>query len=131
VSRLEVEGHSVRAVYLYSGMADIAIETGDEALIKACKKLWRNIVSKRMYITGGIGSTSYGESFTLDYDLPNDTMYAETCASIGLVFFAHRMLQIDVDNTYSDIMEKALYNSVISGISLDGRKFFYVNPLEV
>lgn len=125
------EGHSVRAVYLYSGMADVAIETGDQTLIKACKKLWRNIVSKRMYITGGIGSTSYGESFTFDYDLPNDTIYAETCASIGLVFFAHRMLQIDVNNTYSDIMEKALYNSVISGISLDGKKFFYVNPLEV
>ncbi len=108
------EGHSVRAVYLYSGMADVAIETGDHTLIKACKKLWRNIVSKRMYITGGIGSTSYGESFTFDYDLPNDTIYAETCASIGLVFFAHRMLQMDV-----------------SGISLDGKKFFYVNPLEV
>ncbi len=125
------EGHSVRAVYLYSGMADVAIETGDKTLIDACKKLWRNIVSKRMYITGGIGSTSYGESFTFDYDLPNDTIYAETCASIGLVFFAHRMLQMDVNNTYSDIMEKALYNSVISGISLDGKKFFYVNPLEV
>lgn len=125
------EGHSVRAVYLYSGMADVAIETGDQTLIKACKKMWRNIVSKRMYITGGIGSTSYGESFTFDYDLPNDTIYAETCASIGLVFFAHRMLQMDVNNTYSDIMEKALYNSVISGISLDGKKFFFVNPLEV
>ena len=125
------EGHSVRAVYLYSGMVDVAIETGDKTLIGACKKLWRNIVSKRMYITGGIGSTSYGESFTFDYDLPNDTIYSETCASIGLVFFARRMLQIDVNNTYSDIMEKALYNSVISGISLDGKKFFYVNPLEV
>ncbi|MBE3115482.1 MAG: glycoside hydrolase family 127 protein, partial [Actinobacteria bacterium] len=130
-SQTTAEGHSVRAVYLYSGMADVAIETGDQTLIKACKKLWRNIVSKRMYITGGIGSTSCGESFTFDYDLPNDTIYAETCASIGLVFFAHRMLRMDVNNTYSDIIEKALYNSVISGISLDGKKFFYVNPLEV
>ncbi|MCJ7471849.1 MAG: glycoside hydrolase family 127 protein [Actinobacteria bacterium] len=127
----KAEGHSVRAVYLYSGMADVALETGDQTLIEACKKLWRNIVSKRMYITGGIGSTSFGESFTFDYDLPNNTIYAETCASIGLVFFAHRMLQMDVNNIYSDIMEKALYNSVISGISLDGKKFFYVNPLEV
>ncbi len=130
-SQNTAEGHSVRAVYLYSGMADVAIETGDKTLIDACKKLWRNIVLKRMYITGGIGSTSYGESFTFDYDLPNDTIYSETCASIGLVFFAHRMLQIDVNNIYSDVMEKVLYNSVISGISLDGKEFFYVNPLEV
>ncbi len=130
-SQTKAEGHSVRAVYLYSGMSDVAIETGDKTLIDACKKLWENIILKRMYITGGIGSTSYGESFTFDYDLPNDTIYSETCASIGLVFFAHRMLQIDINNIYSDIMEKVLYNSVISGISLDGKKFFYVNPLEV
>lgn len=130
-SQVTAEGHSVRAVYLYSGMADIAIETGEQLLIKACKKLWSNIVTKRMYITGGIGSTSFGESFTFDYDLPNDTVYSETCASVGLVFFAQRMLQIDQDSSYADIMEKALYNSVISGISLDGKKFFYANPLEV
>lgn len=129
--QVTAEGHSVRATYLYSGMADIAIETGDETLIETCKKLWENIITKRMYITGGIGSTSFGESFTFDYDLPNDTIYSETCASIGLVFFSHRMLKIDTDSIYSDIMEKALYNSVISGISLDGKKFFYVNPLEV
>lgn len=125
------EGHAVRAVYMYSAMADIAAETGDQTLIKACKKLWGNIVSKRMYITGGIGSTSYGESFTFDYDLPNDTIYAETCASIGLVFFAYRMLQIEAKSCYADIMEKALYNTILDGISLDGKKFFYVNPLEV
>jgi hypothetical protein len=125
------EGHSVRAVYLYSGMADIAIETGDQSLIEACKKLWNNIVTKKMYITGGIGSTSFGESFTFDYDLPNDTIYSETCASVGLVFFAHRMLQIEPDSAYSDVMERVLYNSVLSGISLNGKKFFYVNPLEV
>jgi DUF1680 family protein len=130
-SQTKAEGHSVRAVYLYSGMADVAIETGDKTLIDACKKLWKNITLRRMYITGGIGSTSYGESFTFDCDLPNDTIYSETCASIGLFFFAYRMLQIDLNNIYSDIMEKVLYNSVISGIALDGKKFFYVNPLEV
>ncbi len=130
-SQTTAEGHSVRAIYLYSGMADIAIETGDKSLIESCKKLWRNIITKKMYITGGIGSTSFGESFTFNYDLPNDTIYSETCASVGLIFFAHRMLQIDPNSNYSDIMEKVLYNSAISGISLDGKKFFYVNPLEV
>ncbi|ADH61394.1 protein of unknown function DUF1680 [Thermoanaerobacter mathranii subsp. mathranii str. A3] len=125
------EGHAVRAAYLYSGMVDVAVETGDESLIQACKKLWDNITTKRMYITGGIGSSSFGEAFTFDFDLPNDTVYAETCAAIGLVFFAHRMLQIDPDRRYADVMERALYNSVISGMSLDGKKYFYVNPLEV
>ncbi len=125
------EGHAVRAVYLYSGMADIALETGDQSLIDACKRLWDNLTKKRMYITGSIGSMSIGESLTFDYDLPNDTNYSETCASVGLVFFAHRMLQIDPDSQYSDVMERALYNTVISGMSLDGKKFFYVNPLEV
>jgi len=130
-SQTTAEGHSVRAIYLYSGMADIAIETGDKSLIESCKKLWSNIVTKKMYITGGIGSTSFGESFTFNYDLPNDTLYSETCASVGMIFSAHRMLQIDPNSTYSDIMEKVLYNAAISGISLDGKKFFYVNPLEV
>lgn len=125
------EGHSVRAVYMYAGMADIAAETGDMELYEACRRLWDNIVSRRMYITGGIGSASHGEAFTFDYDLPNDTVYAETCASIGLVFFAHRMLQIEAKGYYADVMERALYNTVISGISMDGKRFFYVNPLEV
>ncbi|MDE4541148.1 beta-L-arabinofuranosidase domain-containing protein [Thermoanaerobacterium sp. R66] len=125
------EGHAVRAVYLYSGMADVALETGDQCLIDACKRLWDNLTKKRMYITGSIGSMSIGESLTFDYDLPNDTNYSETCASVGLVFFAYRMLQIDADRQYSDVMERALYNTVISGMSLDGKKFFYVNPLEV
>lgn len=125
------EGHAVRMVYLCSGMADVAIETNDETLVQACKRLWNNITSRRMYITGGIGSTSIGESFTFDYDLPNDIAYAETCAAIGMVFFAHRMLQIDPDRCYSDVMERALYNSVLSGMGLDGKSFFYVNPLEV
>lgn len=126
-----VEGHAVRAVYLYSGMADVAIETGDETLINACKKLWDNATSRRMYITGGIGSSAHGEAFTFDYDLPNDTAYTETCAAIGLVFWAQRMLRLGPDSKYADVMERALYNGVLSGISLDGKRFFYVNPLEV
>lgn len=125
------EGHSVRAMYLYAGMVDVAAETGDQSLIDACKTLWNNVTQKRMYITGGIGSSGYAEAFTRDYDLPNDTAYTETCASIGLVFFASRMLQIEPSSTYADVMERALYNGVMSGISLDGEKFFYVNPLEV
>ena len=123
------EGHSVRACYLYSGMADVANETNDIELIEACKTLWKNIVEKRMYIHGGIGSTRHGERFTYDYDLPNESAYAETCAAISLVFFAHRMLQIDVNSEYSNVMEKALYNGIISGVSLDGKRFFYENFL--
>ncbi|MBE3035852.1 MAG: glycoside hydrolase family 127 protein [Candidatus Atribacteria bacterium] len=125
------EGHAVRAVYMYSAMADIAAETGDTELLEACRRIWDNIVTKRMYITGSIGSTEFGESFTCDYDLPNDTNYSETCASIGLMLFAYRMLQIEAKSCYADIMEKALYNTVLDGISLDGNSFFYVNPLEV
>lgn len=127
----EAVGHSVRAVYLYSGMADLARETGDEELKEACLELWENTVNRRMYITGGIGSSGYGESFTFDYDLPPDTSYTETCASIGLVFWARRMLELEMKSEYADVMEKALYNGVLSGISLDGEKYFYVNPLEV
>lgn len=124
-------GHAVRAVYLYSGMADVAMETGDESLAQACRTLWANLTRRQMYITGAIGSQEYGEDFTFDFDLPNDTMYAETCAAIGLVFFAHRMLQMEPRGAYADVMERALYNGVLSGISQDGERFFYVNPLEV
>ncbi len=125
------EGHSVRAMYLYSGMADLAAETGDAALLSACRRIWRNTTRRRMYVTGGLGSTSHGERFTFDYDLPNETAYSETCAAIALVFWAHRMLEIEDDGDYADIMERALYNGVISGISLDGKHFFYSNPLTV
>ncbi|WP_438349703.1 glycoside hydrolase family 127 protein [Paenibacillus sp. FA6] len=125
------EGHAVRLVYMCTGMADVAAETCDEQLLAACRTLWRNIVSKRMYITGAIGSMAYGEAFSLDYDLPSDTAYAETCASIGLIFFAHRMLQIEAKSEYADVLERALYNTVIAGMSQDGTHFFYVNPLEV
>ena len=124
-------GHCVRAVYMYTAMAAAAAETGDESLFAACRTLWRNIVNKRMYITGGIGSTHDGESFTIDYDLPNDTVYAETCASIAMVFFARQMIEIEPLGEYADIMEKELYNGVLSGMQLDGKSFFYVNPLEV
>lgn len=124
-------GHSVRAVYLYTGMADLAAGTEDEELKEVCRRLWKNITEKRMYVTGGIGSTVQGEAFTVDYDLPNDTAYAETCASIGLMFFASRMLEMDADSEYSDVLERAFYNTVLAGMQLDGKRFFYVNPLEV
>lgn len=126
----EAVGHAVRAVYLYSGLADIARITEDESLYETCRKLWDSITEEKMYITGGIGATHVGEAFSFPYDLPNDTAYAETCASIGLVFFARRMLEIKPDAKYADVMERALYNGVLSGMSLDGKSFFYVNPLE-
>lgn len=124
-------GHAVRAVYLYSGMADVASETEDKELFDACERLWESIVYRNLYITGGIGSSEYGEAFTFDYDLPNDTVYAETCASIGLIFFCRRMFEITKESRYIDICEQAFYNGTISGVSLDGKRFFYVNPLEV
>lgn len=124
-------GHAVRAMYLYTAMADLAGEKGDESLAEACQVLWRSVTQRRMYVTGGIGSSAHGEAFTVDYDLPADLAYAETCAAIGLVFFAHRMLQLDPRAEYADVLERALYNGVLSGISLDGQAYFYVNPLEV
>ena len=124
-------GHAVRAVYLYTGMADLAQETGDEELKEACKTLWNNIINCRMYITGGIGSVVNGEAFSADYHLPNDTAYSETCASIGLIFFGKKMLDIEKNNIYADTIERALYNCVLAGMQLDGKRFFYVNPLEV
>jgi hypothetical protein len=124
-------GHAVRALYMYSGMADVARVTGDQSLIGACKQLWDNTTSKQIYITGGTGSSVQGESFTFDYDLPNDTAYTETCAAVALVFFAQRMLHLEKKGEYADIMEKALYNGALSGMSQNGKRFFYVNPLEV
>lgn len=125
------EGHAVRAVYLYSAMADLAYEYQDKDLLKQCETLWNNIVEKRMYITGSIGSASYGERFTTDYDLPNNSNYSESCAAVGLAMFSNRMFQITRDGKYTDIVEKALYNTLLAGIALDGKHFFYVNPLEV
>ena len=112
-------------------MADLAKETQDESLKKACETLWNNIVDYRMYVTGAIGSAYEGEAFTKDYHLPNDTAYGETCAAIGLIFFAEKMLKLNKNSKYADVMEKALYNCVLAGMELDGTKFFYVNPLEV
>ncbi len=125
------EGHAVRAMYLATGMADVARETGDETLVAACRRIFDSTVNRRMYITGGVGSSHVGEAFTYDYDLPNDTVYAETCASIALCFFARAMMQLEPDGRYADALERALYNTCLAGMSLDGHNFFYVNPLEV
>ncbi|MDE6566854.1 MAG: glycoside hydrolase family 127 protein [Lachnospiraceae bacterium] len=127
----EVTGHAVRAMYLYSGVADLARINRDQELQDACERLWDNMLNQKLYITGGIGGTHIGEAFSYPYDLPNDTAYAETCASVGLVFWARRMLQVRADVRYGDVMELALYNSVLSGVALDGKSFFYVNPLQV
>ena len=125
------EGHAVRAVYMYCAMADLAYEYQDQELLLACEKLYNNIVEKRMYITGGIGSSGAYERFTTDYDLPNESGYSESCASIGLALFCRRMAQITGEAKYADTMERALMNTVLAGIAMDGKSFFYVNPLEV
>ena len=130
VEQRSAEGHAVRLVYLCTAMADLAASAGDEDARRACEAIWRNLVDRRMFITGGIGSTVTGEAFTLDYDLPNDTMYCETCASVGLVFFASQMLRLAPRAEYADVMERALFNTVLAGMALDGQHFFYVNPLE-
>lgn len=124
-------GHAVRLVYLYAGVAHLARLSNDAAKLDACRRIWRNMVDRQMYVTGAVGAQVWGESFTSDYDLPNDTAYTETCASIGMVFFAQRMLEADHDARYADVLERALYNTVLSGMALDGSSFFYVNPLEV
>ena len=123
------EGHAVRAVYLYCGMADIAGIYQDEELLAACERLYDNIVEKRMYLTGGIGSSGTLERFTTDYDLPNDTNYSESCASIGLALFCRRMAQITGDAKYIETMELALMNTVLAGIAMNGKSFFYVTRL--
>lgn len=125
------EGHAVRAVYMYCAMADLAWLYDDVALMDACKALWKDMTKRRMYITGGIGSSGLLERFTTDYDLPNDCNYSETCASIGLALFGRRMAGYTKEASYMDAVERALYNTVLSGIALDGKSFFYVNPLEV
>ncbi len=124
-------GHSVRALYLYIGMADVAMRTGDKGLLDACRTLFDSVAEKRMYLTGGCGSSRLGEAFTLDYDLPNETAYSESCAAMALVQFARRMADATGEVQYADVMEQALYNNAISGISLDGTHFFYANPLTV
>lgn len=129
----EAFGHSVRAMYLYSGMADVARETGDDAMLTACRALFNDVTGRKMYVTGGIGSTYVGEAFTIPYDLPNAHAYTETCASIGMMFFANRMLCTDPERTskYADAVELEMYNGMLAGLSLDGASFFYENPLEI
>ncbi|MCD6322183.1 MAG: glycoside hydrolase family 127 protein [Clostridiales bacterium] len=131
IEQKTIEGHSVRALYFLAGVADVAEQTSNSKLLKACETLYNNMVNKRMYITGGIGSTPDVERFSFDYDLPNETGYAETCAAIASVFFCNRMLNITYDGKYADTMEQTLYNGVMAGISLDGTEFFYSNPLAV
>ncbi|MDR3181309.1 MAG: glycoside hydrolase family 127 protein [Planctomycetaceae bacterium] len=126
----EIVGHAVKAMYLCAGVADIAAYTGDEGLIAAMDSQWNDTVKRKMYITGGIGARHEGETFGNAYELPNRTAYCETCAAIGLVFWAHRMNLLTGDAKYADIVERLIYNGILSGIGLDGRSFFYVNPLE-
>lgn len=126
----KVIGHAVRAMYLYSGMADVATEFGDDTLTDALKVLWEDLTSRQMYVTGGIGPAASNEGFTDYYDLPNESAYAETCAAVGLMMWASRMLGRGPDRHYADIMEQALYNGALSGLSIDGSRFFYDNPLE-
>lgn len=127
----EAVGHSVRACYLYSGMADIALEYNDTELLNACEKIFDDIYYKKMYVTGGIGQSHHGEAFTVPYDLQNGSAYTETCAAIALVYFASRMQKLKLDSRFGDVIERAIYNGIISGISLDGKSFFYENPLEI
>lgn len=125
----EATGHAVRACYLYTAMTDYALEAGDEALLAASKRVFEDIVKRKMYVTGGIGSAREGEAFTIPYDLPNETAYAETCASIALFFFAHKLLLATGEAKYADVMETCLYNGIASGLSRSGDEFFYTNPL--
>ncbi len=127
----EAVGHAVRAVYLYTAMAMLAHDTGDAALWEACRTLYADVVEKKMYVTGGIGSTYIGEAFTAPYDLPNDTAYAETCAAIGMMFFCRAMAENEPDARYADCIERAFYNGVLAGLSLDGERFFYENALQI
>ncbi len=130
VEQTEAVGHAVRATYMYSGMADVAAMTGDTSYIKAIDRIWENVVGKKLYITGGIGSTGAGEAFGKNYELPNMTAYNETCASVGNDFWNERLFLLHGDAKYVDVLERTLYNGLISGVSLDGKTFFYPNPLE-
>ena len=130
VEQDEAVGHAVRAAYMYSGMADVAALTGDKSYINAIDNIWSNIVAKKLYITGGIGSTSNGEAFGKNYEMPNMSAYCETCAAIGNVYVNYRLFLLHGESKYYDVLERSLYNGLISGVSLDGGGFFYPNPLE-
>ena len=131
INQDEAEGHAVRAMYLYSGMADVAALTGDTAYIKAIDRIWNNMVGKKMYVQGSIGAVGDGERFGDNYELPNATAYNETCAAIGSVFWNERMFLLHGDSKYIDVLEKTLYNGLISGVGLDGKSFFYTNAMQV
>lgn len=124
-------GHAVRMLYMATGMAKVISRDFDSDLYQACLEIWDDIVKRKMYVTGGVGSTVHGEAFVGPYDLPNDTMYCETCAAIALLYFAYEMFQISPKAEYIDVMERVLYNGILSGAAIDGKHFFYVNPLEV
>ena len=126
----EAVGHAVRAAYMYAGMADVAALTGDQDYVKAIDAIWDNIASKKLYITGGIGATGNGEAFGKNYELPNATAYCETCAAIGNVYVNHRLFLLHGNSKYYDVLERTLYNGLLSGVSLEGNGFFYPNPLE-
>ncbi|HEV7344896.1 MAG TPA: beta-L-arabinofuranosidase domain-containing protein [Devosia sp.] len=126
----KVVGHAVRAMYLYTAMADLAAELDDPGLKRACEVLWNDVMETKMYVTGGLGPSAHNEGFTHDFDLPNQTAYAETCASVALIFWAQRMLHLDLDGKYGDILELAMFNGALSGLSRDGKHYFYANPLE-
>lgn len=130
IDQTEAVGHAVRATYMYSGMADVAALTGDASYIAAIDTIWENVTSGKLYITGGIGATGSGEAFGGNYELPNMTAYNETCAAIGNDYWNHRLFLLHADARYIDVMERTLYNGLISGVSLDGKLFFYPNPLE-
>ena len=125
----EITGHAVRAMYLYTGAADVAALTGDEGYMKAMKTVWEDVVYRNMYITGGIGSSGGNEGFSKDYDLPNEQAYCETCASVGMVFWNQRMNSLTGESQYIDVLERSLYNGALDGLSLSGDRFFYGNPL--
>ena len=120
----EITGHAVRAMYLYTGAADVAAQTGDTSYVKAMKNVWNDVVDRNMYITGGIGSSGSNEGFSKDYDLPNEQAYCETCASVGMVFWNQRMNALTGDSKYMDVLERSLYNGALDGISLTGDHFF-------
>jgi DUF1680 family protein len=126
----KVVGHAVRAMYMYSAMADLAAELEDDSLKRTLEVLWADVIGSKMYITSGLGPAAANEGFTKDYDLPNDTAYAETCASVALIFWAQRMLHLDLSGKYADVLEQALFNGALTGLSRDGTHYFYSNPLE-
>src|SRR5512133_585651 len=130
VEQEEAVGHAVRATYMYSAMADIAALLGDTAYIRAIDRIWNNVVTKKIYITGGIGSRSNGEAYGDNFELPNLTAYNETCAAIANIFWNQRMFLLHGDSKYIDVLERSLYNNVLSGVSMTGDRFFYTNRLQ-